>query len=82
MISLSTIMKGGSFRDLREKVDGFDKAMLQMQKLQATRPAGRGIYIVKEIPKKLEISLRLLKFLFLRNRSKISNYDLRSLGVK
>ena len=29
MISLSSIMKGGSFRDLREKVDGFDKAMLQ-----------------------------------------------------
>ena len=26
--------------------------------------------------------MRLLKFLFLRNRSKISNYDLRSLGCK
>ena len=62
--------------------DSFDKAMLQMQRLQASRPAGWGIYIVKEIPKKLEISLRFLKFLFLRNRSKISNYDLQSLGFK
>lgn len=32
--------------------DSFDKAMLQMQRLQDSRPAGRGIYIVKEIPKK------------------------------
>jgi len=26
--------------------------MLQLKKLQATKPAGRGIYITKEIPKK------------------------------
>ena len=59
--------------------DSFDKAMLQMQRLQDSRPAGGGIYIVKKKKKKLEISLKLLKSLFLRNRSKISNYDLRSL---
>lgn len=32
--------------------DSFEKAMLQMQRLQASRPADGGIYIVKEIPKK------------------------------
>ena len=32
--------------------DSFEKAMLCLKKLQASRPAGRGIYIVKEISKK------------------------------
>ena len=32
--------------------DSFEKAMLQMQRLQASRPADGGIYIVKDIPKK------------------------------
>ena len=32
--------------------ESLEKAMLQLKKLQATKPAGRGIYITKEIPKK------------------------------
>lgn len=32
--------------------DSLFKAMLQLQHLQASRPAGRGVWIVKEIPKK------------------------------
>ena len=33
--------------------ESFDKAMLILRNLQASRPAGRGIYIVKEISKKV-----------------------------
>ena len=32
--------------------DSLNKLMLKLQTLQASRPAGRGIWIVKEIPKK------------------------------
>ena len=32
--------------------DSFEKAMLQMQRLQASKPADGGSYIVKELPKK------------------------------
>ena len=32
--------------------DSLVKAMMQLQKLQATKPAGRGVWITKEIPKK------------------------------
>ena len=33
--------------------DSLNKLMLKLQTLQASRPLGRGIWIVKEIPKKL-----------------------------
>ena len=56
--------------------DSFDKAMLQMQRLQASRPAGRGIYIVKEIPKKTRDLFETFKIIIQRSRSKISCYDL------
>mgnify|MGYP006920286876 FL=1 len=50
--------------------DSFDKAMLQMQKLQATRPAGRGIYIVKEIPKKTRDLFETFKIPFPKKQIK------------
>lgn len=50
--------------------DSFDKAMLQMQKLQATRPAGRGIYIVKEIPKKTRDLFETFKISFPKKQIK------------
>ena len=31
--------------------DSLNKAMMQLQKLQASKPAGRGVWIVKELPK-------------------------------
>ena len=50
--------------------DSFDKAMLQMQKLQASRPAGRGIYIVKEIPKKTRDLFEIFKIPFPKKQIK------------
>ena len=50
--------------------DSFDKAMLQMQKLQATRPAGRGIYIVKESPKKTRDLFETFKIPFPKKQIK------------
>ena len=50
--------------------DSFDKAMLQMQKQQATRPAGRGIYIVKEIPKKTRDLFETFKIPFSKKQIK------------
>lgn len=50
--------------------DSFDKAMLQMQKLQATRPAGSGIYIVKEIPKKTRDLFETFKIPFPKKQIK------------
>ena len=50
--------------------DSFDKAMLQMQKLQATRPAGREIYIVKEIPKKTRDLFETFKIPFPKKQIK------------
>ena len=62
-----------SNHQLNEKVlpgDSFDKAMLQMQKLQATRPAGRGIYIVKGIPKKTRDLFETFKIPFPKKQIK------------
>ena len=50
--------------------DSFDKAMLQMQRLQASRPAGRGIYIVKEIPKKTRDLFEIFKIPFPKKQIK------------
>lgn len=50
--------------------DSFDKAMLQMQRLQASRPAGRGIYIVKEIPKKTRDLFETFKIPFPKKQIK------------
>ncbi len=50
--------------------DSFDKAMLQMLKQQATRPAGRGIYIVKEIPKKTRDLFETFKIPFSKKQIK------------
>ena len=50
--------------------DSFDKAMLQLQRLQASRPAGRGIYIVKEIPKKTRDLFETFKIAFPKKQIK------------
>lgn len=50
--------------------DSFDKAMLQMQRLQASRPAGRGVYIVKEIPKKTRDLFETFKIPFPKKQIK------------
>lgn len=50
--------------------DSFEKAMLQMQRLQASRPAGRGIYIVKEIPKKTRDLFETFKIPFPKKQIK------------
>ena len=60
--------------------DSLNKLMLKLQTLQASRPLGRGIWIVKEIPKKLEISSIYLVWPTQKSTSKIRNYDSGSLG--
>ena len=50
--------------------DSFDKVMLQMQRFHASRPAGSGVYIVKEIPKKTRDLFEIFKIPFPKKQIK------------
>ena len=50
--------------------DSITKAMLQLQKLQASKPAGRGVWIVKEIPKKTRDLFDLFKIAYPKKQVK------------
>ena len=57
-------------RDNKLPGDSLPKLMLQLQKLQASKPAGRGIWIVKEIPKKTRDLFDLLNVAYPKKQVK------------